>query len=314
MQLIRGFQNLCSHHQGCAVTIGNFDGVHTGHVAVLNGLKKYAGELDIPTLVIVFEPQPLELFQPDKAPARLSKLTDKITLLEKQGIDYVLCAYFKDCLKSLPAEEFVDKILKQALAAKFVMVGDDFRFGRGCGGDFSLLKKMSKGAFRVIDTSTLCVTDQRVSSTRIRQLLAEGDFQAANQLLGYRYSMNGRVANGQRLGRTLGVPTANVALKRVNSPLHGVYAVLVLIRVDEDQKQTYQGVANVGIRPTVNGKQSLLEAHLFNFNGDLYGKKITVQFEYKIRNEVRFDSIDDLKQQIYEDINTAQQYFSKASA
>ena len=308
-EFIRGLHNLRPEHRGCVATIGSFDGVHLGHQAILHSLKQVAIAQGLPAVAIVFEPQPNEFFSGEKAPARLMRLREKLQALWAAGIDKVLCLHFNESFRSLSAEQFIERVLVQGLGIKHLAVGDDFRFGCDRKGDFALLQ--TKGAelgFSVSDTQTLEVNSQRISSTRIRQLLEQGDFLLAETLLGKPYSVHGRVVYGKQLGRQLGVPTANVELRRYRSPLHGVFAVVA--RFADGSK--VQGVANVGVRPTVNGlKKPLLEVHLFNFVRDIYGAVIDVEFQHKLRDEKKFNSLDELKAQLQKDIKDAKDFFNK---
>ena len=307
-EFIRGLHNLRPEHKGCVATIGSFDGVHLGHQAILRQLIQVAREQNLPAVVIVFEPQPHEFFAGDKAPARLMRMREKLEALWSAGVDKVLCLHFNQELRSLSAEQFIDRVLVQGLAIKHLVVGDDFRFGCDRKGDFALLQiKGAELGFEVTDTHTLEIDGKRVSSTRIRHLLEAGDFAEAEKLLGKPYGINGRVVYGKQLGRQLGVPTANVDLRRYRSPLHGVFAVTAIFK---DGTQV-QGVANIGVRPTVNGlKKPLLEVHLFNFSRDIYGVVIDVVFRHKLRDEQKFASLDELKAQLQTDISQAKAFFN----
>lgn len=304
---IRGLHNLRPSYRGCVATIGSFDGVHLGHQAILQQLQQVANACKLPSVVIIFEPQPHEFFAGDKAPARLMRLREKVQALLAAGVNRVLCLQFNDALRSLPAEAFVEKVLIDGLGIKHLVVGDDFRFGCDRRGDFALLQTIgSQRGFSVTDTVTLEVAGERVSSTRVRQLLEQGDFASAEQLLGKPYSINGRIAYGQQLGRKLGVPTANVHLRRYRSPLHGVFTVTVKFA----DGSVYKGVANVGVRPTVTGdKKPLLEVHLFDFSRMAYGAMIDVTFHTKLRDEKKFNSLDELQTQLQTDIAQAKQFF-----
>jgi riboflavin kinase / FMN adenylyltransferase len=308
---IRGLHNLRPWHRGCVATIGSFDGVHLGHQAILRQLLAVANQYQLPAVAIVFEPQPHEFFSGEKAPARLMRLRDKIQALLAAGVERVLCVQFNDALRHLSAEAFVETVLLDGLGIKHLVVGDDFRFGCDRRGDFALLQTMgAEYGFAVTDTCTLEINGERVSSTRIRHLLELGDFSQAELLLGKPYSINGRIVYGQQLGRKLGVPTANVHLRRYRSPLHGVFTVTATFR---DGSQ-YQGVANVGVRPTVAGtKRPLLEVHLFDFSRTVYGAMIDVVFHQKLRDEQKFNSLDELQHQLQTDIAQAKQFFSTFS-
>jgi riboflavin kinase / FMN adenylyltransferase len=310
-EFIRGLHNLRSEHKYCVATIGSFDGVHLGHQAILMQLIQVARAANLPAVAIVFEPQPHEFFAGENAPARLMRLREKLQALWAAGIDRVLCLHFNQELRELSAEQFIDRILVKGLGIKHLVVGDDFRFGCDRRGDFALLKmKGDELGFVVSDTQTLEIAGERVSSTRIRQFLEAGEFEQAAKLLGKPYSIHGRIVYGKQLGRQLGVPTANVDLRRYRSPLHGVFAVTTQFA---DGSQC-QGVANVGVRPTVSGdKKPLLEVHLFNFSRDIYGAVVDVVFHHKLRNEKKFASLDELKTQLQIDIQQAQLFFTTHS-
>jgi riboflavin kinase/FMN adenylyltransferase len=272
---------------------------------VLSRLLVEAQRLQVPSTVLTFEPQPEELFSGDNAPARLSRLRDKFVQLEKLGLERLLCISFTHQFANLSAQTFIDELLVKKLDVKFLVVGDDFHFGYQRQGDFKLLKEAGeKHGFTVLDTQSLVQQKQRISSTRIRDFLALGELQQAAQLLGRQYSITGRVGHGRKLGRTIGVPTANLLLKRRVSPVAGVFVVSIL-GID---KKVYQGVANIGQRPTVQGVRQQLEVHLFDFNADLYGMQLEVVLEKKLRDEVRFASFAKLKIQIEKDIRQAREW------
>jgi riboflavin kinase/FMN adenylyltransferase len=306
MQLVRGLHNLRPQHRGCVATIGNFDGVHRGHQAILARLRERAAELQLPSCVVIFEPQPREFFAPDTAPARLARLRDKLELLAAEGVDRVLCLAFNRRLRELSASEFVEQVLVSGLGVRHLEIGDDFRFGCDRAGDFAFLQQAGAAhGFSVESATTIELDGNRVSSTAVRQALAAADFELAERLLGRTYCITGRVLHGQKLGRQLGCPTANVQLKRSRPPLQGVY--MVSARVDG---QTFRGVANIGMRPSVKGDgQAHLEVHLLDFAGDLYDRRMTVAFHHKLRDEQRFASLDALKAAIAADIAAARAYW-----
>ncbi|MBB1198855.1 bifunctional riboflavin kinase/FAD synthetase [Enterobacteriaceae bacterium 89] len=306
MKLIRGIQNLSQAPHGCVLTIGNFDGVHRGHQALLQRLRAEGRERGLPVVVMIFEPQPLELFATDKAPARLTRLRDKVRYLSESGVDYVLCIRFDRRFAALTAQEFISDLLVKRLGVQSLAVGDDFRFGAGREGDFLLLQKAgAEFGFDVTSTQSFCEGGMRISSTAIRQALAEDDLELAETLLGHPFSIAGRVVHGDELGRTIGFPTANLPLRRQVSPVKGVYAVEVAGLGDK----LLPGVANIGTRPTVAGVRQQLEVHLLDIVIDLYGRHIDVILRKKIRNEQRFASLDELKAQIARDELTAREYF-----
>lgn len=306
MKFIRGIHNLREQHRGCVLTIGNFDGVHRGHQALLAQLCKEGRQRNLPVMVMLFEPQPLELFAAEKAPARLTRLREKVRYLEQAGVDAVLCVRFDRRFAAQTAQSFVADLLVDKLGVAFLAVGDDFRFGAGRQGDFLLLQNAGvEYGFDVISTQTFCDDGKRISSTAIRQALAEDNLSMANALLGRPFSISGRVVHGDALGRTIGFPTANLPLRRTVSPVKGVYAVEVLGL----GSHPLPGVANIGTRPTVAGLRQQLEVHLLDVSIDLYGRHIEVVLRDKIRNEQRFASLDALKEQIANDVVTARTFF-----
>ncbi|MEJ1298342.1 MAG: bifunctional riboflavin kinase/FAD synthetase [Candidatus Sedimenticola sp. (ex Thyasira tokunagai)] len=308
MQVIRGLHNLRPRHRGCVATIGNFDGVHLGHQAVFAHLREKGVELGLPTTVITFEPQPLEFFAPDRAPARLTRMREKLQALKDSGIDRTVLLEFGQKLAAMPAPVFVQELLVEGLDIRYLFVGDDFRFGRGREGDIGLLRRVGdQHGFGVENMNTFAVGEERVSSTRIREALAQGDLEQAEHNLGRPYRICGRIAHGDARGRTIGFPTANVDLHRKVSPLRGVYAVEVLGL----EEGPLPGVANIGNRPTVEGDDRyLLEVHLFDFSRMIYGEHVQVEFRKKLRDEKRFDSFEQLRQQIEQDAEAARQFFT----
>lgn len=306
-KIIRGFHNLPENPQGCVATIGNFDGVHLGHQAVLNQLAMKGDMLGLPAVIISFEPQPFEFFIPGKAPARLTRFREKVEALRSYSIQQLCVLRFNQQLADMPAETFIQRLLVDGLKVKYLVVGDDFRFGHQRHGDFAMLQQAGKQhGFQVVNMHTFAIEQQRVSSTRIRNALNAGDLIEAEKLLGRPYRMSGRIAHGDKLGRKLGFPTANIHLHRQRVPLQGVFAIQ-LFGIDEEP---VNGVANIGTRPTVTGENKpLLEVHLFNFNRDIYGEHVQVHFLKKIRSEQRFDSLDALTEQIADDCSAAEHYF-----
>jgi riboflavin kinase/FMN adenylyltransferase len=280
--------------------------VHLGHQAVLGQLSERAQMLRLPVTVITFEPQPREYFTPERVPPRLTRLREKVEALRRFGVDRVLCLRFGDFLANLLPEEFIRIILLEGLEVKYLVVGDDFRFGRDRAGNFALLERAGAvHGFPVVNMHTFNIDGERVSSTRVREALEAGDLAAAEALLGRPYRMSGRVAHGDKRGRTIGFPTANIFLHRSATPVQGVFAV-ELFGVEGEP---VPGVANVGNRPTVDGTRSLLEVHLFDFHRDIYGRHVQVDFLHKIRAERRFESIDALRRQIEDDVHQAREWF-----
>ena len=326
MRLIRGLYNIPSDFSGCVATIGNFDGVHLGHQTILQQLKKQGEEHQLPTVVMMFEPQPREFFAPDQAPARLANMSEKLQDLASFGIDYVLCLPFNQKLRSMSADQFIQTILLDGLKISHLIVGDDFRFGCDRTGDYQLLQQSGAkkpNGFSVEDTKTFELEGERVSSTRVREYLSANDLAAAGKLLGRPYRMSGRIGYGRQLGRTIGVPTANVILQRNKLPMTGVYAVkAVEITVDKchesealdktGRSKEWQGVANIGVKPTVAGiPEPSLEVHIFDINENLYGKRLSIEFCQKIREEKRFNGLDELKAAIGNDMRIAREFFER---
>lgn len=307
MDIIRGIPNIRAEHRGNVVTLGNFDGVHKGHQRLLEHLQQHSAEQGVPSLLITFEPQPREFFAGASVPPRLTRLREKVELLRRQGLDRLLLLPFNEHTARLEAGWITDNLLHQLLDARYVMVGDDFRFGHERQGNFEFMQAAGqRHGFAVGQTSTLMSGEERISSSRIRRVLSEGDFTSARALLGHEYFIMGRVVYGRQLGRQLGVPTANIRLQRYKAALEGVYCVTV----DGVDGQTYQGIANIGVRPTVDGKEPLLEVHLFDYAGDLYNTLLTVTFKHKLRDERAFDGLAALKSQIETDIQQARQWLS----
>lgn len=301
MELIRGLHNLKKRHKGCVLTIGKFDGVHLGHKAVLSQVVNKARELGLPSTVMVFEPQPEEVFQPQSAPARLSTLRDKCVRLADLGIDRLICVKFDKQFAQYSAEQFIVELLVEKLGIRFLVVGDDFRFGQKRVGDFNLLKDAGKASnFEVVSTESYRLEDCRISSSVIREALSKGLFTQAKSMLGRGFNIEGKVVHGEKNGRTIGFPTANLIMKRLKSPVEGVFATKV-----SHNGNCYNGVANIGTRPTLNGRRLQLEVHLLDVELDLYGQHISVEFIQKIRDEIKFDSFDTLRKQIEKDAQQA---------
>ena len=308
-KIIRGFHNLSPSSEGCVATIGNFDGVHLGHQAVLSQLALKGDMLGLPATVITFEPQPTEFFLPEKAPPRLSRFREKVEALRSYSIEQLCVLRFNEVLAEMCANDFIQKLLVKGLNVRYLVVGDDFKFGKDRKGDFALLKKVGEEHnFQVVNMHTFAIAETRVSSTRIRQALTAGDLMLAQTLLGHPYKMSGRVAHGDKRGRTLGYPTANIHLHRAKVPLTGVYAVRLYGLEDEP----IEGIANVGVRPTIGEGNTLLEVHLFDFNKDIYGENVQVYFLHKVRDEKKFDGLPALVAQIERDCQSARNYFDVA--
>jgi riboflavin kinase/FMN adenylyltransferase len=298
MEIIRGLHNLRSRHRDCALTIGNFDGVHLGHRVILDQLGAIASREKLTTMLMTFEPQPREFFVRDGAPPRLTRFKEKMLELQATSLEHVLVLRFDESFSRVPAHRFIRQYLVAGLGVRHLMVGDDFRFGHGAEGNFELLHDASEHyGFRLTRRETFSVAGGRVSSRWIRNALENGELDVAARLLGRPYSILGRVVYGRRLGRSLGFPTANLPLKRRVCPVRGVFAV----RVHGVGEAPADGMANVGTRPTVDGTERVLEVHLFDFDEALYGKELSVDFVSKLRDERRFDSLEALSRQLQAD-------------
>jgi riboflavin kinase/FMN adenylyltransferase len=290
------------------VTIGNFDGVHRGHRALLDRLDAKARELNLGSCVLTFEPHPREFFSPDSAPARLSRLRDKLELMASAGVGRVHVARFDKRFAALSAARFVEEVLVRGLGTRWLAVGRDFRFGQGRGGDFATLEAASeRHGFRLESMADVLQEGERVSSSAVRRALQAGDLRRAERLLGHTYTISGRVAHGAKLGRDLGFPTANIPLRR-SPPLSGIYVV----EVEVDGEKLGPAVASVGKRPTVNPvARPLLEVHLLEFRQDLYGRHLRVCFLEKLRDEEKYADLDQLKAAIARDVRRAREYFAR---
>lgn len=309
MKLIRDLRNLTRPLPESAVTIGNFDGVHLGHQLVIRQLREVAQAAGLPTVVIIFEPQPIEFFAPEKAPKRLARFREKIAYLKAQHIDYLLCLHFDAELAGLEAETFVQRILIDSLNTRHLVIGDDFHFGRNRQGNFEFLRQHSERfGFTVDATETLISGGERVSSTRVRECIQRGDFDGAAALLGRPYSLSGRIAHGQKLGRQLGYPTINIKMGDKTLIVKGIFAV----QVKGIDNQPLRGVASIGTRPTVNGVDTILEVYILDFDRDVYGYRVVVEFLHKIRDEEKFASLEELTAHIAQDTEKAKAFFKRA--
>ena len=299
MQLVRGLSNLAPDPRGAAVAIGNFDGVHLGHQALIRAAEAQGALSGARRVVLTFDPHPREFLDPAGAPPRLMRVTEKCLALEALGVERLIVMRFDERLRQLEAGEFIRRVLVDALAARHVVVGEGFRFGRGRAGTVASLRAAGEAAgFEVLTVPAVELDGERVSSTRVRAALAAGDLATAGRLLGRRYALCGRVVAGARLGRTLGFATANIRLHRPRLPLAGIFAVKVRGVAGRDFAD---GVASLGTRPTVDGVEPLLEVHLFDFSGDLYGRRLSVEFIAKLRDEERFASLEALTEQMHRD-------------
>ena len=310
MQVFRGVPERAT--TSTVLTIGNFDGVHLGHRALLGELMAKARELALPATVLTFEPHPRELFAPDQAPARLASRRDKLELLAECGVDRVHVCRFDRKLASLTAEQFIERILVRGLSVRHLIIGDDFRFGKARGGDFSLLQRAGQAhSFIVEAMRTVDFEGLRVSSSAVREALAAGDIEHAERLLGRPFVIAGRVMDGKKIGRTIGFPTANIQVRRKRLPLSGVFAVTV----SGIDSAPLPGAANIGVRPTVaEGLKPVLEVHLLDFDRNIYGLHVDVNFLHKLRNEAKFESLDALKTQIARDVADVRGFFATRPA
>lgn len=290
------------------LAIGNFDGVHLGHRALLERLVATARQHGLPPAVMTFEPHPRELFAPEQAPARLTSLREKLALLEACGVEEVFLLHFSRKLAGLTAEDFIDRVLVQGLAVRHLMIGDDFRFGKGRAGDFGMLQAAGQQhGFAVEAMHTIEIDGERVSSSAVREALAAGELEHAGRLLGRPYCISGRVVHGDKIGRKIGWPTANIQLKRKRVALTGVFAATV----SGLDKRHLPGAASLGVRPTLGrGLRPQLEVHLFDFDREIYGAHVTVHLLHKLRDEAKFDSFEALTAQIARDVAATQDYFA----
>lgn len=310
MKLLRGIPVLKAFAHGVVATIGTFDGVHLGHQSLISALRAKADTLNLPLVLILFEPQPREYFLKDKAPTRLSSLREKLQVLKSCRVDYVYCIKFDHELAQTSAEAFANEYLFQRLNVQYLSVGEDFRFGKDRLGDVHLLKQLgAQNGCDVHLSSDFCLVNEKISSTKIRAALHQGNLQLAQQYLGRVYSLCGRVVKGMGRGRQWGIPTANLSLHRKSLAVQGVFVVQVQVN-----DELFHGVANVGKRPTVDGSKNILEVHLFDFNNSLYGQIVQVFFLHKLRDEVKFTTVDALIEQIQHDISAAKHYVAQSKA
>jgi len=311
MELVRGLYNISRAVRGCVLTVGNYDGVHLGHQRMIGVLKLRAAELRCAATVLVFEPSSKEFIDPDGAPPRLTRWREKFLALEAQGVERLVTLQFDECMRAMTPQCFVEELIVGALGTRHMVVGDDFRYGSNAEGTIESLRAAGQAqGFGVEQIAPFVFDSVRVSSTAVRERLERGDCAGAARLLGRRYRMMGRVVQGERLGRTLGFPTANLRLMRRRSPLWGVLAV----RVHGIGSRPMDAVASLGTRPTVNGTEPLLEAHVFDFEGDLYGRLIEVEFIAKLRDEIKFGSVEAMRVQMKVDAAQARDLLSKVNS
>ena len=309
MELIRSINSQLLIDQNCVATIGNFDGVHLGHRSVIKQLIRNAKEMGLPSVVVTFEPLPMEFFSATSAPARLTEFREKVELLSAMSVDKVVCLRFNHSLASLSAQSFVKDILVDGLKVKRLIVGDDFRFGANREGNVALLRELGPTyGFDLIPAETYLYENVRVSSSLVRGFLAIGEFERAQHYLGRAYYIEGKVIHGDKRGKKLGFPTANLACHRLNCPLSGVYVVHILGL----NGKIHAGVANMGTRPVFNGEKLLLETFVFDFEQEIYGRRIRIEFVKKLRDELKFHSVEALCEQIEKDVKKARAFLSKA--
>ena len=306
MQIFRGLYS--PNTQPVAITVGNFDGVHLGHQALLNDLRKAARTHGLQTAVVIFEPHPREFFTPEQAPARLTSLREKLQFFATLGIDRVHVCRFNAHFAQMSAVDFIN-VLHDKLSAKFVLIGDDFRFGKGRLGDFALLEKIAAvRGFTVQAVHSVLHDGVRISSTAIRAALAAGQLRTAQRYLGRHYSMSGRVVRGDQVGRKLGFPTANIQVRHPRLPLSGIYVA----QVHGEGLGVLQGAASMGVRPTVQrDARPTLEVHLFEFDQQIYGKHLRVEFLQKLRDEEKYPDLATLTRHIALDVENAKKWFEQ---
>jgi riboflavin kinase/FMN adenylyltransferase len=314
MELIRGLQGLRAKHLGAAITVGSFDGIHLGHGALIASTCGLAKQLGKPAMMLTFEPLPREYLVPQDPPARLTDFRERWRVLERSDLHYVCVLRFDEKLRQLSGEQFVE-LLAGRFGASAVVVGQDFRFGRGGAGSITLLREAAEaGRFELELVPSVCIDEIRVSSSGVRAALATGDFGRARDLLGRPYSMRGCVVAGEKLGRRLGFATANLRMRRRKLPMTGIYAVHVRGVDAAHSHDARAGVASLGFRPTVNGTEPLLETHVFDYSGSLYGRELEVEFVAKIRDEEKFASLDLLVQQMHHDAAAARQILKQETS
>lgn len=313
MRLVRHLADLpfADMRDGSVVTIGAYDGLHLGHQQLLSRVRDAARQRGLPSVVMSFEPMPREFFAAASPPARLMRFREKFEALQEHAIDYFYCPRFDARMRDISAADFIRRILVHGLGVRHVVVGDDFRFARQRSGDVALLQRVgSVLGFDVEQLPSVIVGNVRVSSTAVRDALGSGELQQASALLGRPYRMSGYVVRGEKLGRTLGFPTANVDLRRRQSAVMGIFAV----RVHGLAAKPLDAVASVGTRPTFNGVTPLLEVHIFDFDDDIYGAYIHIDFIARLRSEIKYDDIDELVAQMHRDADNAKSILAATAA
>jgi len=308
MELVRGLHNLHPRHRGCVLTVGAFDGIHRGHQEMIRVLRERAATLGLPAVLLSFEPTPREFFAKGQPPGRLTRFREKVEALQDYGIDRFVCVRFER-VRGMTPEQFVDEVLVRALGVRHVVIGHDFKFGRAMAGNVATLRELGQRAgFDVTEVPAFEIDGERVSSSLIRAALDAGDMARAAKFLGRPYRMTGKVIEGAKLGRKLGFPTANLRPHRRATPLAGVFA----IRVSGAGLHNAPGVASLGTRPVVNGKELLLEAHVFDFDADLYRQYLHVDFVERLRDELWFPSVGALVEQMEKDASRARQILARS--
>jgi riboflavin kinase/FMN adenylyltransferase len=308
MELVRGLHNVRAQHRGCVLTIGAFDGVHRGHQEMFRVLRERAAQHGLPAVVLSFEPTPREFFAIGTPPARLTRFREKVDALRSYGIDRFICLRFDEHMRAMSQEQFVKDVLVGVLGIRHIVVGHDFRFARDHDGSVATLRSYAARCdFAVTEVPPFEVEGERVSSSLIREALEVGDLQRARKFLGRPYRMTGKVIHGAKLGRKLGFPTANLPLHRRATPVAGVFAV----RVSGCGLNRVAGVANLGTRPAVNGKELLLEAHIFDFSAELYRSYLHVDFIERLRDELWFPNVDALVEQMHKDAELAREILTR---
>jgi riboflavin kinase / FMN adenylyltransferase len=298
MDFVRGLHNLRARHRGCVLTVGAFDGVHQGHQEMIRVLRERASEYQAPATLLSFEPTPREFFATSAPPPRLTRFRERFEALCIYGVERFVCLRFDGRMREMSAPQFVDEVLVNGLGVRHVVVGHDFRFARHHAGTVSTLRELGEQrGFGVTEVPPFELEGERVSSSLVRTALQAGDMQRAAHLLGRSYRISGKVVDGAKLGRQLGFPTANLRLHRRATPVAGIFAV----RVSGGGLQDAAAVASLGTRPTVNGKELLLEAHVFDFDGDLYRRHLHVDFIARLRDELKFPDVAALTRQMHED-------------
>lgn len=315
MRIYRHFETLPAEARGAAIAIGNFDGVHLGHQAVIGEAGRIARAASIPWAVLTFEPHPRRVFKPDQPPFRLTTMRTKARMLEKLGVDAMIVQRFNRDFSSRPAEDFISGVLVNGFNARHVVAGYDFVFGHNRGGNCELLLSMGQQLGFGFTAVSAAENDEGAvySSTRVRQCLAEGDVRGAAAILGRPFEIEGRVAHGDKRGRTIGFPTLNLHLGPIIRPALGVYAVRIGLNSDEGERWV-DGVANIGVRPTFGGDDVVLEAHGFDFDGEIYGELVSVALIDHIRAEKKFDGLDSLRAQIAADCASARDILNEMQA